>query len=283
MEAAGQRGGENVTGNIALQTTRGANLGGINQTEMNNLAALQKAIADLNAEQPLKEQSVQQQLQSEQAQALMDAQKYGLDYAMKMADLTGNVEVAPGVSMPTLQAQQYQSNRALQEAGLTGTYNGQQTMQSKQFDLQAESQNIENEMNRIQMQMLQDPNSPENQMNSVKLQQMQFELQQAQELAKYAPEEAALKIKQIKAQIAATNRSNQPSQPDKPGLSYTGYYNQLRDMIKEEYPTYYVDSEGKREVINQTPKYSKEDIIQKIRELPLEPEEKAQLANDLGL
>jgi hypothetical protein len=112
MEAAGQRGGQNITGNIALQTTRGQNLGQINQTEMNNLAALQKAIADLNAEQPLKEQSVEQQLRSEQAQALMDAQKYGMDYALRMADLTGNVEVAPGVSVPTLQAQRYLSDDA---------------------------------------------------------------------------------------------------------------------------------------------------------------------------
>jgi hypothetical protein len=132
MEAAGQKGGQNITGNIALQTTRGQNLGQINQTEMNNLAALQKAIADLNAEQPLKEQSVQQQLQSDQAKALMDANQYGLDYALKMADLTGNVEVSPGVSVPTLQAQQYLTNKALQEAGLTGTYNGQSTLAAQQ-------------------------------------------------------------------------------------------------------------------------------------------------------
>jgi hypothetical protein len=144
MEAAGQKGGENITGNIALQTTRGANLGGINQTEMTNLAALQKAIADLNAEQPLKEQSVRQDLQSQQAQALMDAQKYGLDYALKMADLTGNVEVSPGVSMPTLQAQQYQSNKALQEAGLTGLYNGQQTLAAQQQALAAKQQDLDN-------------------------------------------------------------------------------------------------------------------------------------------
>jgi hypothetical protein len=112
MEAAGQKGGENITGNIALQTTRGQNLGGINQTEMNNLAALQKTIADLNAEQPLKEQSVQQQLKSEQEQALMDAQKYGLDYGLRMADLTGKVNVAPGVEMPTMEAQRMLSDDA---------------------------------------------------------------------------------------------------------------------------------------------------------------------------
>ncbi len=112
MEAAGQKGGENITGNVNLLTTRGQNLGGINQTEMNNLAALQNAIAQLNAEQPLKEQEVRGQLQSEQAKALMDAQQYGLDYAMRMANLTGNVEVSPGVSMPTLEAQRYLSDDA---------------------------------------------------------------------------------------------------------------------------------------------------------------------------
>lgn len=139
MEAAGQKGGQNITGNIALQTMRGANLGEINTTEMNNLAALQKAIADLNAEQPLKQQEVQQQLQSEQAKALMDAQQYGMDYALKMANLTGNVEVSPGVSMPTLEAQRYMSdesyrNKAFDYGVSQDTLNRSDTLNQRNLD-----------------------------------------------------------------------------------------------------------------------------------------------------
>lgn len=144
MEATGQRGGENITGRIAASTVRGQNLGGINQTEMNNLAALQKAIADLNAEQPLKEQEVEQQLLSEQAQAEIEAQKYGLDYGLRLADLTGNIETSPGVTMPTLAAQQFLANKAMNEAGLTGYYNGQQTLQGQQVQSAQKQQELDN-------------------------------------------------------------------------------------------------------------------------------------------
>jgi hypothetical protein len=177
---------------------RGQNLGGINQTEMTNLAALQKAIADLNAEQPLKQQEVQQQLQSEQAKALMNAQQYGLDYALKMADLTGNVEVSPGVTMPTLQAQQYQSNKALQEAGLTGTYNGQQTLAG------AESQ-ASTALKAAQLKELTDPNSITNQMNKLGLDTAKFNYAQL-------PIEAKQKADQIASDLASGRMSRAQAQ-----------------------------------------------------------------------
>jgi hypothetical protein len=106
MEASGQRGGENVTGMLSLGATRGRNLGQINQTEQNNLATLQNALTQLDLEQPQKETSIRSQLASEEARALMTAQQSGIDNAMKMAGLTGKIDVSPGVSVPTLEAQQ---------------------------------------------------------------------------------------------------------------------------------------------------------------------------------
>lgn len=83
-------------------------------------------------------------------------------------------------------------------------------LQEGQFNMQRESADLERTIKQAELAMMQDPNSATNQMNTLKLQQMKFELQQAQELSKYAPQEAQLKIQQIKAQINASNRSNQP-------------------------------------------------------------------------
>ena len=267
MAASGQgNSGANLTAQSSNNAQTTGEIAGYNLQQSDLVNKLKTAIADVTNSASLQEVQSNAEINAQRIQA-------AINETNRVSDTNYNR------SQDT-----FGNNISL--AGITGMYNGAPTMQGKQFDLQAESTTIENEMNRIKMQMLQDPNSPENQMNNIKLAQMQFDLQQAQELAKYAPQEAQLKIQQIKAQIAATNRSNQPSAPkqsDRPGLSYTGYYNQLQDMVKESYPVTHVDSEGNREVIRYTPKYKPEYIIQKIRELPLTPEEKAQLANDLGL
>lgn len=128
MEAGGQyKGGENITGQIALNATRGQNRGQIDTSEMNQLGALQKVISDLNAEQPLQEQAATQGFQSKKAQSLMDAEKYGMDYEAKLAELMGTFQ-----GQKTLQSQQYDTQNAQRMADLTGVINGQQTLAARQ-------------------------------------------------------------------------------------------------------------------------------------------------------
>jgi hypothetical protein len=53
-----------------------------------------------------------------------------------------------------LSLDQYNSNKAFQEAGLTGNYNGQQTLQGRQVDAQLESQKLNNAIAKIQLEKL---------------------------------------------------------------------------------------------------------------------------------
>jgi hypothetical protein len=159
MEATGQRGGENVTGNIAANTVRGSNLGQINTTEMNNLAALQKAIADLNAEQPLKETEIQQKSIAEKARMLAE-----LNNAEKIRYEGYNREDARNAVLDTRYNTEYKDEkayRASRDAILDKRYTDETTysqerdrirdsFEKEQFDWQKEQADLDRDWDKGQ-------------------------------------------------------------------------------------------------------------------------------------
>lgn len=119
MEAAGQRGGENITGAIANQTTRGNGVNDVNQTYSNNLAAIAEAVRQTEASRANDITGAENnyagqvaQLNSQRAAALRDAQNANdpnyLPNAINLANLTGNLNFN-GATTPTLNMQQYQT------------------------------------------------------------------------------------------------------------------------------------------------------------------------------
>jgi hypothetical protein len=123
MEAAGQRGGENITGMVGLNTARGQNMGDINMYEANQLQAIQDALT---------------QLDQKEADARIQAQS-GVD-ANTLQQLVSSMESSAKLGQSQeqidLQAVNDAYNRAFGEAGLTGVYNGQPTMAQKELNYQ---------------------------------------------------------------------------------------------------------------------------------------------------
>jgi hypothetical protein len=90
MEQAGlYKGGDMLGGNVNLLTMRGQNAGQISQDKMNQVNAIQQAIAQLNAEEPLKIAEIEAANNAAEAQALLDAINTGIQNNIAVAGVTG--------------------------------------------------------------------------------------------------------------------------------------------------------------------------------------------------
>jgi hypothetical protein len=154
------KGGDTVSGMVGIQTQRENAINTANQaqnqylTEMDNQqAALQAqhaaAISALQQQMALAQQSVSaqsqqlasqlaQQIAAEQMQAQLDYQNYLVNrqdaerqFGLQQGQLTGTYN-----GQPTLDAQQMAIQKALNEAQLTGIYGGQPTLEARQQAIQ---------------------------------------------------------------------------------------------------------------------------------------------------
>jgi hypothetical protein len=115
MEAAGQRGGENITGNVGLSAMRGTGINQINQIKANNLKAISDAVAQALADQAAQQSGLTTQYQgdmsmidSEQAKAIQDAEQQGAVNAMNLAGILGKyTDPATGIQAPTMELQRF--------------------------------------------------------------------------------------------------------------------------------------------------------------------------------
>jgi hypothetical protein len=149
MEAAGQKGGENITGNVGLSAMRGTGQNQINQIKANNLKAISDAVNQAMADQAAQESGLTTQYQgdmamidSEQAKAIQDAEQQGVVNAINLAGILGTYQdPTSGIKTPTMELQKFQYgqtqdtfNNAINEANVTGVYKGNPTQQKQQTD-----------------------------------------------------------------------------------------------------------------------------------------------------
>ena len=129
MEQAGlYRGGDMLGGNVDLLTMRGQNMGQIGQDKTNQLNAISQAVAQLNAEEPLKVAEVEAANNSAEAQALLQAANTGVQNQMSLANLTGNI-----LGTDTLAKISQAYNQAMGIADRTGVMpNGEKTLTAQQ-------------------------------------------------------------------------------------------------------------------------------------------------------
>lgn len=133
----GQQGGVNRTDETAVNTETQNNINALNLQQQNVINTAQKAITDLQASGNLQEAQLVAQNASEKLRALIDesnrVQSTGYQYsqdaiknAMNEAQLTGTYN-----GQQTLAAQNAQNSQALNLAQLMGIYNGQPTLAAK--------------------------------------------------------------------------------------------------------------------------------------------------------
>ena len=131
MEQAGlYRGGDMLGGNVNLLTMRGQNAGQISQDKMNQVNAIQQAIAQLNAEEPLKIAEIEAANNAAEAQALLDAINTGMQNQLKYGELTGNI-----LGTDTLAKLQQEYSQAMGIADRTGIMpDGSKTLSAQQME-----------------------------------------------------------------------------------------------------------------------------------------------------
>ena len=113
-------------------------MGALSNDQIAALAQRANTLIQNDAELTLQEK----QLQSNTLNALLSSL---IGREANLADITGYYN-----GSSTLNRQKYESDKALQEGELTGNYNGKPTLASKQFDLQASTQRINNALNAVQ-------------------------------------------------------------------------------------------------------------------------------------
>jgi hypothetical protein len=258
MEQAGlYAGGDMLKGNIDLLTMRGQNLGQINQEKANQIGAIQRAIAQMQAEQPLKEAELQASLDAEALQAALDAANAGLQNQLSVANLMGTYN-----GMPTLNAIQQAYEQAMGIADRTGVMpDGTQTLAARNLDESVRQFNLQYGLDLRQMNLAE----AEQKLNEkVRLGQLSLdEKAQALNQAKYLYQQA-----QDAAQRATDQRQYNSAM-------YQQYYDQVFNMLNE--------SSGNDALGRPVKKYTPDQIIAYVSGLPLTWEEKAQILNSLGI
>lgn len=132
MEATGNYGGGEMLGqNVNLLTTRGQNANDINMQKGSQLQAIADAVAQLNAEQPLKEASLSSSLDAQGIAAAMTAAQQGISNQLSLANLTG---ISP-TGGQTLAGKEFDATQAYQ-AWNQQFQEGQAATQSSQFNAQ---------------------------------------------------------------------------------------------------------------------------------------------------
>ena len=77
------------------------------------------------------------------------------------------------------------------------------------------AQMLTNSVNELKLTRLLDPNSAENKITAAELESIQFELEQAKQMANFAPQEAELKLDEIRSRINSNNAlSSQRNSPE---------------------------------------------------------------------
>jgi hypothetical protein len=224
------------------------------------LGALDQAEASANADIARRRSGVESAYASDAAAANADVEAQALqayinqmnadrEYNLQVGNATGNIS-----GTPTLAMQQFQYSKSNDNPDVAARI------------LANRAQELENAAKEIENSYLPD---------TLKLQAQRLAQQVKTGSLDY--DTALAQLNQIKAQ---TNRSNTSSNPY---LGYQDYYKQGSSMLNATQPRISVDSNGNENVVGTIRRYTDADILDWIRGLSITAEEKARLANDLGI
>lgn len=171
----GQQGGVNRTETTAVNSATENNINKLNLQQQNVIDAANKSIADLQASGDIQGAQLVAQNATDKIKALIDesnrVSSTGYQYsqdaiknAMNEATLTGNYN-----GQQTLTAKNSALQNAFAEAGVTGTYNGTQTVASKQADASIANTNANTDTTRAQLAEITNPDSVTNQLARLNL------------------------------------------------------------------------------------------------------------------
>ncbi|MBS4173467.1 hypothetical protein [Bacillus sp. FJAT-49736] len=188
--------GENVTATVNQNNARQNSLNALNMQEQQTINDFDHQIANLN--NPAELNAMIAQLNAQRAQALYDDQWKTKEFdnsnywnqknfGLSEAGLTGKYN-----GQNTLAMNQYLSDKAFQEANLTGKYNGQDTLAMKQFNQQ-----------NLQWQKEFDQNVKQFDKNYA-LQQLQYELDKKVRLGQLSIDQAQLALAQARAKSSGS-------------------------------------------------------------------------------
>jgi hypothetical protein len=285
-QAGVYKGGDMLKGNVDLLATRGKNLGNINLQEQNELNRIQQSLSDIDTEEQQANIAARAGIEADMYDQLMKAQQWQDDYNLRYGEATG---VMPDGTQ-TLAAIQQAYNQAITDAGLTGYYGGQMTADEKarqwtqkfQEDQAAweqstdnpavKAQILANEMNQLRMQYLP-------QEYDLQLQQMQQDLQTGKVTTEAQLDQMRANIANMEKQASLARDQfdyEKTSTNDKINEArYNNYYQQGVAMIN--------DATYSPEKMSYVTRYSTDQVKTWVLGLPITPEEKARLLNELGI
>ena len=178
---------------LEQQTALMGTLGGLQMQEQAAKDALQRDLANVQAQGAFAQQQGELALQQQAIQNQIEQQRYLDSLAIQRAGLTGMYQGQPTMAMQNQMYNQMVTNRAyelqlagfdadqayqqaqleLQQAGLTGMYQGQPTLAGQQMQQQLTSGDIANQIAQIQLEAL-----PTQIANDLKLAEQQYALGQ---------------------------------------------------------------------------------------------------------
>lgn len=270
-----------------------------NQNHFNNTASIIDMMNKLDTQDYNRQQAAQQTEYAKQQDAIKNAmnesqltgyynpyagmeispevQQYASDYQAEINRRRATPDTADDALIPQLEAAR--ANKIFSSPDLLNQYGAQyKTIAQQATDLQ-------NQIAQEQAKLQADPNSYENQKKYYELAMMAEELNQ---LSTYGAQEQQLKLREIESRIKENAASASASyalaeQRKKEGsnsqisdeLKYKDYYEYGKELIKAgNYDS--VTGEYKR-------RYTDSDVFEWVKGLPLTAEQKAKLANDIGL
>ena len=269
-----------------------------NQNQFNNTASIIDMMNKLDTQDYNKQQTAQQTEYTKQQDAISNAlnqgqmtgyynpyagtqinpevQQYAGDYQAEIDRRRATPDTSDDYLIQQLEAAR--ANKIFSSPDLLNKYGGQyKTPAQKASDLQ-------NQIAIQQAELEADPNSYENQKKYYELAQMAEELNQ---LSTYGAQEQQLKLQEIESRIKentasasasyalAEQRKNSSTGTTNDDLKYKDYYDYGKELLKAgNYDN--ISGEYNR-------RYTDTEVYDWVKGLPLSAEQKAKLANDIGL
>lgn len=181
-------------------------LGALGQSQAEAHARMERAKSDLETAYQSDVAGVQAGAEAQYLQNVIDQyykdREYQLakeqadrQFALQEAGLTGYYQ-----GQLTAAGQQADRQFALQEAGLTGVFQGMPTMQRQEWEQAMRGNELDLQTKQFNLQQLQDPNSPVNQKQVLELQMLQLQNQ-------YAGPQMKLQLEQLRKSIAEIGKA----------------------------------------------------------------------------
>lgn len=294
---AGPQSGVSESSRIRQDTAMGNDINAVSRQEQQQLTDIANLILEQDRQENYGVQTLSAQNASALAQALMNESNrvYEQTNQNNQTNLS-NLIAALGARNDSVNSD---LSRAIQEAGLTGYYNGSPTMQKQQMDTgnrqwqqtfdynqdrdTKEDQQWQQQFNEGIRQFDKQFSENQRQWNSrfefdqknQSFEQRQAQIRNAIEQGQLNQQEGQLQLQRDKFKADQDQQSldNRLRADDKQNQAYNNYLQMGLDRINQR-----TNYQGES-----TPIYSTEQMLAWVRGLNLSPDLKAQLANDLGL